>query len=147
MATLARIFSAALFLLLPVAAFAGPAEEANEAVDRWVAAYNSNDLNAITNMYTPDAILLGRVSPVLSQGPQAIHDFFLKSMGSGKTNTVGERRTIVIDDNAVVVTGFDDFTRMADRLPIPGPARFTMVMVRRDGEWRIVHHHSSPRPH
>ena len=61
MAALARIFSAALFLLLPVAAFAGPAEGANEAVDRWVAAYNSNDLNAITNMYTPDAILLGRV--------------------------------------------------------------------------------------
>src|SRR5829696_2461404 len=95
MVTLARIFSAALFLLLPVAAFAGPAEEANEAVDRWVEAYNSNDLNAITNMYTPDAILLGRVSPVLSQGPQAIHDFFLKSMGSGKTNTVGERRTVI----------------------------------------------------
>src|SRR5215207_9249563 len=89
MATLARVVSAALFLLPPVAAFAGPAEEANEAVDRWVAAYNSNDLNAITNMYTPDAILLGRISPILTQGPQAIHDFFLKSMGSGKTNAVG----------------------------------------------------------
>src|SRR5215207_7244 len=147
MATLARVVSATLFLLPPVAAFAGPAEEANEAVNRWVAGYNSNDLNAITNMYLPDAIHLGRVSPVLTQGPQAIHDFFLKSMGSGETNTVGERRTIVIDDNAVVATGFDDFTRMADRLPIPGPARFTMVMVRRDGEWRIAHHHSSPRPH
>jgi uncharacterized protein (TIGR02246 family) len=141
-----RALSTALILLAPIAAFAGPAEEANEAVDRWAAAYNSNDPDAIAKLYTPDAILLGTVSPIISEGLEAIRSYYSKK-GSGNSNTIGERRTIVVDENAAVVTGFYDFTRMLDRLPVPTRARFTMLLVKRDGEWRIAHHHSSPRPY
>jgi hypothetical protein len=52
--------------------------------------------------------------------------------------------TIVVDDNAAVVTGFYTFTRMLDGKPVPGPSRFTMLVTRRGNEWRIAHHHSSP---
>jgi hypothetical protein len=51
----------------------------------------------------------------------------------------------VINDNAVVATGFYLFTRMSDGKPVPGPARFTMLLTKVDGQWLIAHQHSSPR--
>jgi uncharacterized protein (TIGR02246 family) len=136
---------AGMLLLTPFGALAGPAEDANATVDRWSAAYNSNDPEALVKTYTPDAILLGTSSAIMSEGPDAIYKYFLRSKGSGNKNVVGERRTIVLGETAVVVTGFYDFTLMQDGQPAATPARFTMLVVKRDGEWRIAHHHSSPR--
>ncbi len=138
---LARVLTVS-FLLVASGAIAGPAEEANGLVDKWSATYSSNDRDALVKLYAPDAILLGTVSPVISEGTEAIAKYF--GPPSGNTNVIGERRTIVLGDNAVVVTGFYEFTRMKDGQPVPGPSRFTMLVTKRDGEWRIAHHHSSP---
>ena len=70
--------------------------------------------------------------------------YFTRGKGSGNKNILGERRTIVLDDNAVVVAGFYEFTIMRDGKAVPLPARFTMLVTKRNGEWRIAHHHSSP---
>jgi len=145
MRSLGQVLCVCSFLLVPAAAFAGPSEEANAAVDRWSAAYTSNDPEAVVKTYTPDAILLGTVSPIISEGTEGIRKYFAAIKGSGNKNEIGERRTIVVDDNAVVVAGFYEFTRMTDGQPIAAPSRFTMLVTKRDGEWRIAHHHSSPR--
>jgi uncharacterized protein (TIGR02246 family) len=134
-----------LLLMLPAVAAAGPSEEANAVVDRFSAAYSSNDPEAVVKLYTPDAILLGTVSPVISTGTEAIRNYFSMIKGSGNKNAIQERHTIVLGDNAVVVTGFYEFTRMKDGKPVPGPSRFTMLIVKSGDEWRIAHHHSSPR--
>jgi SnoaL-like domain len=34
--------------------------------------------------------------------------------------------------------------RLKDGNPVPGPSRFTMLITKSGGEWRIAHHHSSP---
>lgn len=135
-----------VLMLLPVLAIAGPAEEANAAIDRWSAAYSANDVDAVVTSYWPDAILLGTKSPIISTGSDAIRKYFtdLKLAGSGNKNVIQERHTIPIDDKAVVVTGFYEFIRMQEGKPVPGPSRFTMLVTKRDGEWRIAHHHSSP---
>jgi uncharacterized protein (TIGR02246 family) len=142
--TLVRIVSAACLVLTPLVAVASPAEDANAVVERWSAAYSSNDPDAIAKLYTSDTVLLGTVSPIMSEGTEAIVKYFTPSKGSGNKNHLGERRTIVLGDNAVVVAGFYEFTRMQDGKMVPGPARFTMLVSKRDGEWRIAHHHSSP---
>jgi uncharacterized protein (TIGR02246 family) len=131
-------------LTFPALAVAGPAEDANAAVERWSAACNLNDPEAISKTYTPDALLLGTVSPIMSEGTEAIVKYFTPGKASGNKNTLGERRTIVLDDNAVVVAGFYEFTIMRDGKAVPLPARFTMLVTKRNGEWRIAHHHSSP---
>jgi hypothetical protein len=104
-----------LMLMLPAPALAGPSEDANAAV-----------------------------SPVMSEGTQAIVKYFTPIKGTGNKNTIDERRTIAIGDNAVLVTGFYTFTRMVEGKPVPGPSRFTMLVTKRGGEWRLAHHHSSP---
>jgi uncharacterized protein (TIGR02246 family) len=144
MVRVAQFVFIALIIGLPAVASAGPAEDANAAVDRWSAAYSSNDPEIIAKNYWPDAILLGTVSPVISEGTEAIVTYFTPTKGTGNKNTIDERRTILISDNAVVVTGFYTFTRMVDGKPVPGPSRFTMLVTKRGDEWRIAHHHSSP---
>jgi uncharacterized protein (TIGR02246 family) len=135
---------ALLAMLLPATSLAGPAEDANAAVDRWSAAYTSNDPEAVVKTYWPDAVLLGTVSPVMSEGTDAIRTYFSPLKGSGNKNAIGERRTFTLDDNAVVVAGFYLFTRMVEGKLVPAPSRFTMLVTKRGGEWAIAHHHSSP---
>jgi uncharacterized protein (TIGR02246 family) len=134
----------ALFAFAPMSASADPAADANLVVDRFSAAYSANDPDAVVSVYAPNAILLGTISPIISEGTEAIRKYFSMIKGSGNKNAIGERRTIVINDNAVLVTGFYEFTRMKDGIPTPSPARFTMLIAKTDGEWRIAHHHSSP---
>lgn len=133
-----------LMLMLPAAAIAGPAEDANAAIDRWSAAFNTNDPETIAKNYCSDAILLGTVSPVISEGTQAIIKYFTPTKGTGNKNAIDERRSIIISDSAVVVAGFYTFTRMVEGKAVPGPSRFTMLVTKRGNEWCIAHHHSSP---
>ena len=139
------IFGALILIVLsPPIALAGPKEDANAVIDRWSAAYTANDPEAVVKNYRPDAILLGTVSPVLSQGTEAIRKYFSSIKGSGNKNAIGERHTLVLSDYAVLVTGFYEFTRMKDSQPVPGPSRFTMLLIKEGDEWLIAHHHSSP---
>ena len=144
MVRVAQFVFTALMLMSPALALAGPSEDANAAVEHWSAAYSSNDPETIANNYWSDAILLGTVSPIMSEGTQAIVKYFTPIKGTGNKNSIEERRTIVIGDNAVVVTGFYTFTRMVEGKPVPGPSRFTMLVTKRGSEWRLAHHHSSP---
>jgi uncharacterized protein (TIGR02246 family) len=129
------------------ASFAGPAEEANAALDRFSAAYTANDVDALVQLYAPNAILLGTSSPIISEGRDAIRAYFtnLKLAGSGNKNEIQERRTIIVNDGAVIVTGFYQFTRMSDGQPVPAPARFTVLLTKVGDQWLIAHQHSSPR--
>jgi uncharacterized protein (TIGR02246 family) len=126
-------------------AIAGPTEDANAVVDLWSATYSANDTEKIALLYTSDGILLGTVSPIISVGTEAIQKYFTPLKGSGNKNTIQERHTIVLDDAAVLVTGFYEFVSLVDGKPTPRPSRFTMLLTKREGQWRIAHHHSSPR--
>ncbi len=144
---LKKILGIALFALwVPATALAGPAEEASAALDRWVAAFNANDPNAVTALYTPDAIILGTSSPVVSQGTEQIFEYFARLPKSGNQVRISERHMLVLDDNAVVGTGFYEYELLQGGRAYLAPARFTMVLVKRDGEWLIAHEHSSQRP-
>lgn len=145
MKQIVQIISLAFMLASPPAvAVAGSADDANAAVDRWSAAFNTNDPETIAKNYCLDAILLGTVSPVISVGTQAIIKYFTPTKGTGNKNAIDERHTIKINNKAVLVTGFYTFTRMVDGKPTAGPSRFTMLVTKTGNKWCIAHHHSSP---
>src|SRR5947207_6448219 len=66
MSRIAQLVFIATMLMSSAVASAGPVEDANAAVDRWSAAYNTNDPETVAKNYWPDAIVLGTVSPVMS---------------------------------------------------------------------------------
>ena len=129
------------------ASIASPADEANAALDRFSVAYTANDVDALVQLYAPNAILLGTNSPIISEGRNAVRAYFtnLRLAGSGNKNQIQDRRTIVVNDNAVVITGFYEFTRMTDGKSVAGPARFTVLLTKVGDQWLIAHQHSSPR--
>lgn len=132
-----------LLISMPPIAVAGPKEDAHAVIQRWSAAYTSNDPEAVVKNYRPDAVLLGTASPVLSEGTEAIRKYFSRLKGTGDKNAISETRTLVLSDSAVLVTGFYEFTRMKEGQSVADPARFTMLLLKED-EWLIAHHHSSP---
>ena len=82
------VASVGLMALSARSSIAGPAEEANAALDRFSAAYTANDVEALVKLYAPDAILLGTNSPIVSEGRDAVRAYFtnLKLAGSGNKN-------------------------------------------------------------
>jgi len=140
-------FVAALIsLALSTTVVAGPAEDVDAVVNRWAATYSANDADAILKMYTPDAILLGTVSPIIADTTEARKAYFSRLPGSGNKSKIGDHRTMVLNDNAVLVTGFYDFTIMQSGKPVDVAARFSMLVVKRGNVWLIAHHHSSAKP-
>ena len=140
----AQLIIGTSLVAFPIMAIAGSAEDANAAVKRWSAAFNANEPEDLVLTYWPDALLFGTLSPVMSEGAGAIRSYFAPLKGSGSKNAIGDKRTIVMDDGAVVVAGFYEFNVVQDGKPTPFPARFTVLVTKRDGVWRIAHHHSSP---
>ena len=133
------------WMLAATTAFAGPAEEASAVVDLWSATYTANDRNALTSLYTPDALLFGTTDRVATRGAEQILKYFVALDKGGRRNAIVEKSATVLGPEHVLVTGFYDFSRKEDEYA-PRPSRFTMVMVKQEGRWVIQHHHSSPRP-
>lgn len=144
-----KLYARACFLALLVGTAgvqAGPAEDAEAVVARWSATFTANNSDALVGTYWPDAVLLGTSSPIMSVGTDGLKKYFSGLDGSGNKNEIEQKQAITLDDNAAVVLGFYMFTVMREGKPVPVPARFTMLVTRRDGQWKIAHHHSSPRP-
>jgi uncharacterized protein (TIGR02246 family) len=78
-----QYLSVGLLVLLPAQALAGPAEEASAVIDRWAAAVNANDADAVVKLYAPDGLLHGTSSPTLNVGTSAISEYFKTLPGSG----------------------------------------------------------------
>jgi len=142
----ALILSTVLVISAPQFASAGPNEEAASAIDQWVAALNSNDVERIVATYVPDATVHGTVSPNLATGADALRAYFTPATKTKVQVKMGDSSAIALSDDAAVVAGFYEFSGTAPSGPYLIPARYSFVVAKRDGQWRIVHHHSSQRP-
>jgi hypothetical protein len=83
-------------------AFAAPADEANAVIDRWAAYFTANDADAVVRLYAPDATLLGTVSPDIASDTTAVRAYFARLPGSASKVVIGERRTVILSDDAIL---------------------------------------------
>jgi uncharacterized protein (TIGR02246 family) len=135
----------AVLALMPTFSAAALADDAGAVVDRWAAAFNSNDVNALVSLYAPDAILVGSTGLILKEGSEAIRGYFARLAKSGDKVVIGARKIIVLDDNVSYATGFYEFSAVRNGEVRKSWAGFSMVLVKRGNDWLIAHHHSSQR--
>jgi uncharacterized protein (TIGR02246 family) len=135
----------AVLALMPTFSAAALADDAGAVVDRWAAAFNSNDVNALVSLYAPDAILVGSTGLILEEGSEAIRGYFARLAKSGDKVVIGARKIIVLDDNVSYATGFYEFSAVRNGEVRKSWAGFSMVLVKRGNDWLIAHHHSSQR--
>ncbi|TCR70210.1 SgcJ/EcaC family oxidoreductase [Bosea sp. BK604] len=139
-----------LILASTSGAFAGPKEDAFEAVRNWAAAFNASDVDRIIAAYTPQASVHGTMGTSLAVGPDALRAYFgpaARRRSQVKLAEDGAEAMTALGDDQVVAAGFYEFSgTRPDGQAFTAPARYTFVLIRQDGAWRIAHHHSSPRP-
>ena len=135
---LVPLIVAAIMTSTTIPSSAGPAEDGAAAIDRWAAAYNSADLDALMKAYAPDAILQGTSEPQINVGTEDLRKYFRNLPKGGSSVSFQERRMVVINDTTALGVGFYSFRT--------NPARFSFLAVKRGNDWVIQHHHSSSIP-
>jgi uncharacterized protein (TIGR02246 family) len=128
-------------------AFADEREDAYASIERWSEAFNSGDVEQIVRMYSNDALVLGTLSSGMTTKSDDLRAYFNAAAAAKLQVKLGAHSAVALAEDAVAIAGFYDFSTPApDGQPVVVPARFSFVMVKRDGIWRIAHHHSSVRP-
>ena len=145
MGRLRSVLFLAVLTLMPLPCAAGPADDASVVVERWVTAFNSNDVDALVSFYAPNAILVGSTGLVLKEGREAIRGYFARLAKSGDKVAFGDRKIIVLDDNVAYATGFYEFSAVRNGEIKKSWAGYSMILVKNGNEWLIAHHHSSQR--
>ena len=134
-------------LLMTTPAFAGPKEDAYAVVEKWSSSFNAFDAEQTAATYAPDAIVIGTFGKQLTTGSAAITGYF-KAVAAGKAQVrLQEWSAIELSPDAVAIAGFYEFAVPKDGQMASIPARYTFAIFKREGVWKIGHHHSSPRPH
>src|SRR5215472_10675150 len=94
-----------MLLLTSVSATVGPADDAGSIVDRWVTAFNSNDVDALVSIYAPDAILLGSTDLTHKEGSHAIRGYFVRLAKRRDRVAIDNRKVIMLRNDVAYVTG------------------------------------------
>jgi uncharacterized protein (TIGR02246 family) len=125
---------------------AGPLKDANAVLDRWIKAFNANNVEAIVQLYATDALFLGISGPKLNAGREAIREYLKAAPETGTTVSTTDRHLIELSDAAVTAVGLYRFDFLQEGVRVLRLARFTFVVAKRGDDWLIIHHHSSLVP-
>ena len=117
-------------------------EAASRFLDAWMEAFNTRQPERVSALYADDALLHGTSLAQLRVGLAQIRTYFRGT----STVEFGDRHLVRLADDSVLGVGSYRFSRMQNGQEIVTPARFTFVVQRRQGVWKILHHHSSAEP-
>ncbi|MCC8962276.1 SgcJ/EcaC family oxidoreductase [Bradyrhizobium sp. Pear76] len=113
-----------------------------EFLGLWERTFNTHAPDRLAALYTDDAMLHGTSSAKLYIGVKEIGTYFHGSA----TVKMDVWHSVVLAHNVSLVVGSYVFSQLWKGHQVTTPARFTFVLRRQDGEWKIVHHHSSATP-
>jgi uncharacterized protein (TIGR02246 family) len=128
-----------------------PADERevlNGVIARWNAAASPWSAEALSVIYTADALFFGG-RPGHSVGAHAIRTYFKSYEG-----VIRQGRMVPVDQqfkwlapSCFLSQGFVDFAfNLSDGQATQSRLRSTLVLVSEKGQWKIAQHHFSPTP-
>ena len=111
--------------------------------ESWNQALATGDPAQVAHLYGDHALLLPTLSSELRETPEAITDYFNSFLARHPSGSVTHRQ-IRLGCNGAVDAGTYRFTLHDPEATVE--ARYTFVYGLEDGQWRILHHHSSLQP-
>jgi uncharacterized protein (TIGR02246 family) len=104
---------------------AGSEEDALQVVEKWAAAFNASDVDAIVALYAPDAMFLGTGSRTVVLGAADIRQYFERALLTDRPRgaALESRSVMALSNDAVVITGLDATTAVRDGKTITSPGR------------------------
>jgi uncharacterized protein (TIGR02246 family) len=135
-------------MALPV--WADDKDDVAAAMNAWrdsLAKGTTEDPGEILTLYAEDGVLWGTISSTRRDDPAAIRDYFVNAYKALPNLTViFENPYIRVYGDTAVNTGYYTFAFEKDGAAQSLPARYSFTLVKRDGDWQIVDHHSSAMP-
>jgi uncharacterized protein (TIGR02246 family) len=141
---LRRLALAVVGLALSSPAFADPAEQAvSSIIEKWSAGFTKLDADALASLYSRNALFFGSTPP-LYKGKEGVAAYF-NALPRWKSPTVQftDLVTTPIGPDVINVAGTASFV-VSENAP-PVSFRLTWVIIREDGDWKIVSQMSRPR--
>ncbi|MBT2673856.1 SgcJ/EcaC family oxidoreductase [Streptomyces sp. ISL-14] len=136
-------------------AVAGPEEAAKPTkkqvvalFDEWNAALKTQDPQKVADLYWDDAVLLPTLSDQVRADRDSRVDYFEHFLANKPVGKKIATHINVLDSNSVLDAGVYEFalTDHDTGRKSTAKARYTYEWEKRDGEWKIVSHHSSLMP-
>ncbi len=117
-------------------------------VHAWIAALNRNDLNGIVAPFAGDASFFGTSTQTLINSSAGIRKYFdvvFEKYGPLSVE-LGQVTVNELSPDSVLITGYDRWKVTIDGKPAEDIGRLSMVIARRNDQWRIVGFHRSAMP-
>lgn len=122
-------------------------ELARENFRRWSDALATGDEHEVAKLYADGATFLPTLSPEFKHSPEATVEYFAEFLKKHPAGEVREEVVQPLGEGRYLHSGLYDFTIDAEDGRQVVEARFTFVWeLDENGEWRIIHHHSSLSP-
>lgn len=129
-------------------AFADSTTGALAPVHAWIAALNRNDLNGVVAPFAGDASFFGTSTQTLINSSEGIRKYFdvVFEKYAPLSVALGQVTVSDLSPDSAVITGYDQWKVTIDGKPAEDTGRLSMVIARRDDQWRIVSFHRSAMP-
>lgn len=120
---------------------------AKEVLTQWMEALKRRSADALTDLYSDQAVLIPTLAPDLQRSPLALHKYFTMLTAREALRVVLLQEDFrMLGKNAAIHAGIYRFEFQDETGEQSLPARFTFVYAREGTEWKILHHHSSQLP-
>ena len=112
-------------------------------MEKWAAAFRALDAGALASLYSKNAFFFGS-NPNLYRGNDGVRAYF-EGLPRWQSPSVQftDVRTAQVAADLINVAGTASFAIEKDAGPLV--VKITWVILREDGEWKIVSHHVSSR--
>ena len=116
-------------------------------IQNWVDTVCRHNANDIVSLYAPNGVLLGTVAKTMKVGQNNIIGYFDMFVGKKPCGYITEMNVQNFGTDYAVADGTYTFELTNEKGEIDiVPARYTFVLRKINGEWKIATHHSSVNP-
>jgi len=148
--SIATVVALTFTMIAPAAA--DDKADVTAAMNAWkenlAAACGGGGAEKILPLYAEDGVLWGTISPTIRDDRAELEDYFVNACKKLPKLTVEFKDPLirVYGGDTAINSGYYTFSYEKDGQPTLLPARYSFTLVKRDGNWLIVDHHSSTMP-
>jgi len=122
-------------------------EIAHENFNKWNQALQTKDAKKVAELYSEDNTFHPTMSGDFKFGREGAEDYFEHFLLKNPFGEVVEEKIQSLGENSYLHSGLYNFKIWPAEKREIAEARFTYVWQKdKDGQWKIIHHHSSAKP-
>ena len=122
--------------------------DARELAERWSSTFTQADVNALMDLFAPDAVFLGTSSKTIVAGNEGIRNYFENSLLGSKryVSVLTDIHVTALSDDVAIIAALNKITVTENNHTDDLMGRLSIAARKREGLWKIEHFHRSALP-